>query len=165
MSNARMTFRFGDNESDKPENKGIPTSSTFAALSEEIPHSPTPTPTPTRLNTTPSWTPEDIPGDWGETMLTGSTVPEPYQRTDKNEILDEPEYNYNHLTAYPGDEDESRSDENYGDHNWIADSENYSYKRNRPPRGWKMIGSVTGALVTGALFGMVILSFSIGKGP
>ncbi|MDN4605788.1 SPOR domain-containing protein [Paenibacillus sp. F6_3S_P_1C] len=159
MSNARMTFRFGDNESDKPENKGIPTSSTFAALSEEISHSPTPTPTPTRLNTTPSWTPEDIPGDWGETMLTGSTVPEPYQRTDKNEILDEPEYNYNHLTAYPGDEDESRSDENYGDHNWIADSENYSYKRNRPPRGWKMIGSVTGALVTGALFGMVILSF------
>lgn len=156
MSNARMTFRFGDNESDKPENKGIPTSSTFAALSEEIPQSPT----PTRLNTTPSWTPEDIPGDWGETVLTGSTVPEPYQKTDKDSKLDESEYNYNyHLTEYQGDEDENRSDENYGDHNWLADSENYSYKRNRPPRGWKMIGSVTGALVTGALFGMVILSF------
>lgn len=153
MSNARMTFRFGDNESDKPENKGIPTSSTFAALSEEIPHSPTPT--PTRLNTTPSWTPEEIPGDWGETMLTGSTVPEPYQRTK----LDEHEYNYNHVIAYPGDEGENRADENYGGHDWLADSENYSYKRNRPPRGWKMIGSVTGALVTGALFGMVILSF------
>ncbi|WP_053783098.1 SPOR domain-containing protein [Paenibacillus xylanivorans] len=156
MSNARMTFRFGDNESDKPENKGIPTSSTFAALSEEIPQSPT----PTRLNTTPSWTPEDIPGDWGETVLTGSTVPEPYQKTDKDSKLDESEYNYNyHLTEYPGDENENRSDENYGDHNWLADSENYSYKRNRPPRGWKMIGSVSGALVTGALFGMVILSF------
>ncbi|SEP07299.1 MULTISPECIES: SPOR domain-containing protein [unclassified Paenibacillus] len=157
MSNARMTFRFGDNESDKPENKGIPTSSTFAALSEEIPHSPTPT--PTQLNTTPSWTPEEIPGDWGETMLTGSTVPEPYPRTDKDSKLDEPGYSYKHLTAYPGEEDENRSDENYGGHDWLADSENYSYKRNRPPRGWKMIGSVTGALVTGALFGMVILSF------
>ncbi|MEK4055700.1 SPOR domain-containing protein [Paenibacillus sp. FSL F4-0087] len=156
MSNARMTFRFGDNESDKPENKGIPTSSTFAALSEEIPHSPTPT--PTQLNTAPSWTPEDIPGDWGETMLTGSTVPEPYQRTDKDSKLDEPGYSYNHLTAYPEDEDENRSDENYGGHDWLANSE-HSYKRNRPPRGWKMIGSVTGALVTGALFGMVILSF------
>ncbi|UPK42901.1 SPOR domain-containing protein [Paenibacillus pabuli] len=157
MSNARMTFRFGDNESDKPENKGINTSSTFAALSEDISQSPMPT--PTQLNTTPSWTPEDIPGDWGETTLTGSTVPEPYQRTDKDSKLDEPGYSYNQFTAYPGDEDENRIDEHYGGHDWLAESANYSYKRNRPPRGWKMIGSVTGALVTGALFGMVILSF------
>ncbi|WP_440112036.1 SPOR domain-containing protein [Paenibacillus sp. QZ-Y1] len=155
MSNARMTFRFGDNESDKPENKGISTSSTFTALSEEIPKSPT----STRLDATPSWTPEDIPGDWGETMLTGSTVPEPYLRSDNDSSRDEPKYIYSNHAVYPEDEDKDLSNKNDGDHDWLADRDNYSYKRNRPPRGWKMIGSVTGALVTGALFGMVILSF------
>ncbi|MGC5774930.1 SPOR domain-containing protein [Paenibacillus pabuli] len=157
MSNARMTFRFGDNESDKPENRGISTSnSTIEAMNEEVPQHPT----PLHSNTAHVWSPEDIPVDWGETMLTGSTVPVSYQRTDKGSEPDDfDSSSYNRFTAYPGEEDEDRSDENYGDHNWLTDNENYSYKRNRPPRGWKMIGSVTGALVTGALFGVVILSF------
>ncbi|MEC0126310.1 SPOR domain-containing protein [Paenibacillus pabuli] len=157
MSNARMTFRFGDNESDKPENRGISTSSsTIETMNEEVPQNPT----PLQSNTAHVWSPEDIPVDWGETMLTGSTVPVSYQRTDNGSEPDDfDSSSYNRFTAYPGEEDENRSDENYGDHNWLADNENYSYKRNRPPRGWKMIGSVTGALVTGALFGVVILSF------
>ncbi|MFC9711718.1 SPOR domain-containing protein [Paenibacillus sp. NPDC056933] len=157
MSNARMTFRFGDKESDKPENRGISTSSsTIETMNEEVPQNPT----PSQSNRAHVWSPEDIPVDWGETMLTGSTVPVSYPGADKGSEPDNLDsFNYNRFTAYPGEEDENRSDENYGDHNWLADSENYSYKRNRPPRGWKMIGSVTGALVTGALFGMVILSF------
>ncbi|WP_017692608.1 SPOR domain-containing protein [Paenibacillus sp. PAMC 26794] len=165
MSNARMTFRFGDHESDKPENKGISASSPLVTLSEELSHNQTLT--PKRTDTTPAWTPEDISGDWGETVLTSSTVPEPDQRVSQDSSLDEVHYlgsrsgyGYHNHTDDPEEErrDLSNTHDDQG-HDWLADSENYSYKRNRPPRGWKMIGSVTGALVTGALFGMVILSF------
>ncbi|WP_458123834.1 SPOR domain-containing protein [Paenibacillus sp. Z3-2] len=165
MSNARMTFRFGDHESDKPESKRISASSPLVTLSEELPHNHTLT--PKQMDTTPSWTPEDIPGDWGETVLTSSTVPEPEQRMSPDSNFDEAHYlgdrsgyGYHNHIADPDEErrDLSNTHDDQG-HDWLADSENYSYKRNRPPRGWKMIGSVTGALVTGALFGMVILSF------
>lgn len=165
MSNARMTFRFGDHESDKPENKGISTSSPLVTLSENLPHNQPLT--PKRMDTTPSWTPEDISGDWGETVLTSSTVPEPDERVSHDSSFDEVHYlgnrsGYGYHNQSDDSEEERRDLSNTHDdqgHDWLADSENYSYKRTRPPRGWKMIGSVTGALVTGALFGMVILSF------
>lgn len=167
VSNARMTFRFGDHESDKPENKRISASSPLVTLSEELPRNQPLT--PKQMDTTPSWTPEDIPGDWGETVPTSSTVPEPDERVSHNSNLnlDEAHYfgnrsGYGYVNHTDNPEEERRDLSNTHDdqgHDWLADSENYSYKRNRPPRGWKMIGSVTGALVTGALFGMVILSF------
>ncbi|OZB91138.1 SPOR domain-containing protein [Paenibacillus sp. XY044] len=37
--------------------------------------------------------------------------------------------------------------------------EEYSYRPHRPGSLWKVIGTVTGAIVTGALFGLVVLSF------
>ncbi|WFR64846.1 hypothetical protein P9222_12770 [Paenibacillus amylolyticus] len=170
MSNARMTFRFGDHESDKPENKRISASSPLVTLSEELPHhQPL---TPKQMDTTPSWTPEDIPGDWGETVLTSSTVPEPDERVSHDSNLNlEPHY-FESRSGYGYDnhndylEEERRDLSNIHDdqgHDWLADSENYSYKRNRPPRGWKMIGSVTGALVTGALLAWLFFHFSIKK--
>lgn len=138
MSNARMTFRFGDHESDKPENKGISTSSPLVMLSEDLPHNQPLT--PKRMDTTPSWTPEDIPGDWGETVLTSSTVPEPDERVSHNSSFDEVHYlgnrsghGYQYHTDDPEEErrDLSNTHDDQG-HDWLADSENYSYKRNRP---------------------------------
>ncbi|OXL85192.1 hypothetical protein BCV73_20410 [Paenibacillus sp. SSG-1] len=37
--------------------------------------------------------------------------------------------------------------------------EEYSYRPHRPGSIWKVVGTVTGAIVTGALFGLVVLSF------
>lgn len=140
VSNARMTFRFGDHESDKPENKRISASSPLVTLNEELPHNPPLT--PKQMDTTPSWTPEDIPGDWGETVLTSSTVPEPDERVsrDSNLNLDEPHYfgnrsGYGYVNHTDNPEEERRDLFNTHDdqgHDWLADSENYSYKRNRP---------------------------------
>lgn len=162
MSNARMTFRFGENESDKPNHKDEKVIGTFPSLSDEISHSAP------RIDVAPSWTPEDIPGDWGETTLTGTSILEPDQRKDRNLDPVQSKYVYSDHTVYPDEnEKELPEDSDYAGHDWMADRDHYSYKRNRPPRGWKMIGSVTGALVTGALFGMVILSFfnREGTGP
>ncbi|WP_413036630.1 SPOR domain-containing protein [Paenibacillus xylanilyticus] len=151
-----MTFRFGENESDKPNYKEEKVVGAFPSLTDEISQSSA------RMDSTPSWTPEDIPGDWGEITLPGTSLleSESDQRKDKNSDLMQPQYVYSDRVMDPEEnERELPDDSNYGGHDWMADRDHYSYKRNRPPRGWKMIGSVTGALVTGALFGMVILSF------
>ncbi|NUU74480.1 SPOR domain-containing protein [Paenibacillus xylanilyticus] len=156
MSNARMTFRFGENESDKPNYKEEKVVGAFPSLTDEISQSSA------RMDSTPSWTPENIPGDWGEITLPGTSLleSESDQKKDKNSELMQPQYVYSDRVIDPGEnERELTDDSSYEGHDWMADRDHYSYKRNRPPRGWKMIGSVTGALVTGALFGMVILSF------
>ncbi|PQP80045.1 hypothetical protein C0Q44_29510 [Paenibacillus sp. PCH8] len=142
MSNARMTFRFGDHKSDKPENKRISASSPLVTLNEELSHNQTIT--PKQMDTTPSWTPEDIPGDWGETVLTSSAVPEPDQQMSHDSKFNEVQYlgnrsGYDNHMADPEGEhrDLSNAHDDHQGHDWLADSENYSYKRNRPPRAGK----------------------------
>nr|WP_154960645.1 SPOR domain-containing protein [Paenibacillus xylanexedens] len=151
MSNARMTFRFGDQESDKLEKQGMTASSTLVAMNENLPNTvqSLPKPEPDTNNTTgSSMAVEDMPMDWGGTILAdASRSPHTNYASDRNMQDDKYEF------------DSERSQDLDQGHNWMIESENYSYKRNRPPKGWKMIGSVSGALVTGALFGMVILSF------
>ncbi|MGQ8874835.1 SPOR domain-containing protein [Paenibacillus sp. TSA_86.1] len=175
MSNARMTFRFGDHESDKLGNQEMPASSPLVKMNEDLtePFQPLPKPGLDQNNTTvPSWIAEDVPVDWGGTILadasrSGSerskhTDSLKYQSSDPDAGSD-PRSTYtdyaSDLSAKHDPYDIERSQDLDQGHNWIVDSENYSYKRNRPPKGWKMIGSVSGALVTGALFGMVVLSF------
>lgn len=150
MSNARMTFRFGDQESDKLEKQGMTASSTLVTMNENLPNTvqSLPKPEPDTNNTSgSSMAVEDMPMDWGGTILAdASRSPHTNYASDRNMQDDKYEF------------DSERSQDLDQGHNWMVESENYSYKRNRPPRGWKMIGSVSGALVTGALFGMVILS-------
>ncbi|WP_366293781.1 SPOR domain-containing protein [Paenibacillus sp. AN1007] len=179
MSNARMTFRFGDRESDKLENKEMPSSSPLVTTNDDIPYTLQTLPKPEPENNSmaaPSWTAEDMPVDWGGTILADAsrTETERLKHTDSmdyrsadsdtNSLSDSDSHStYSDITSernvqYDLYESPRSQDLDQG-HNWMVESENYSYKRNRPPRGWKMIGSVSGALVTGALFGMVILSF------
>lgn len=150
MSNARMTFRFGDQESDKLEKQGMTASSTLVTMNENLPNTvqSLPKPEPDTNNTTgSSMAVEDMPMDWGGTILAdASRSPHTNYASDRNMQDDKYEF------------DSERSQDPDQGHNWMIESENYSYKRNRPPKGWKMVGSVSGALVTGALFGMVILS-------
>lgn len=165
MSNARMTFRFGDKESDKPVNKGQSMVGEPFVLKEEISRNQE----PLHIAKTPAWEPEDIPVDWGETVLTSVNPPEPdsdfrsisKRGQDHKPVATESPYGYSEPYDYLPEDDQAtaRNNPEYTDHDWLASHDQYSYKRNRPPRGWKMIGSVTGALVTGALFGIVILSF------
>lgn len=165
MSNARMTFRFGDKESDKPVNKGQSMVGEPFVLKEEISRNQE----PLHIAKTPAWEPEDIPVDWGETVLTSVNPPEPdpdfrsisKRGQDLKPMVTESPYGYSEPVDYLHEDDQAtaRNNQEYTDHDWSASHDQYSYKRNRPPRGWKMIGSVTGALVTGALFGIVILSF------
>nr|WP_154985520.1 SPOR domain-containing protein [Paenibacillus xylanexedens] len=175
MSNARMTFRFGDQESDKLEKQGMTASSTLVTMNENLPNTvqSLPKPEPDTNNTSgSSMAVEDMPMDWGGTILADASRSESDRRKHTNLM----NYRNSHLdvdsdprstdtndvsdlnTPYDEYESERSQDLDQG-HNWMIESENYSYKRNRPPRGWKMIGSVSGALVTGTLFGMVILSF------
>ncbi|WP_145335308.1 SPOR domain-containing protein [Paenibacillus xylanexedens] len=175
MSNARMTFRFGDRESDKLGDQEIPASSTLVTMNGNLSNKAQTlaNPEPDKNNTTvSSWTAEDMPVDWGGTILADATRSESnrlkhpdslnYQSSDSDVDFDSrsayTNYTSDRNAQYDPYESERIDDLDQG-HNWMAESENYSYKRNRPPRGWKMIGSVSGALVTGALFGMVILSF------
>lgn len=157
MSNARMTFRFGDQESDKLQSKEIQASSSLFTNHEDVsfeleaPPKPESEMSSLKSNSTgPTWPAEDMPVDWGGTILADASRSELHhlesgRTNDESRLLD-----------HRNDDYEFDLDQG---HNWIAESDNYSYKRNRPPRGWKMIGSISGALVTGALFGMVILSF------
>ncbi|MDT0126451.1 SPOR domain-containing protein [Paenibacillus sp. RRE4] len=175
MSNARMTFRFGDQESDKLGDQEIPASSTLVTVNGNLSNKAQTlvNPEPDKNNTTvSSWTAEDMPVDWGGTILADAARSESnrlkhtdslnYQSSDSDVDFDSrsayTNYTSDRNAQYDPYESERIDDLDQG-HNWMAESENYSYKRNRPPRGWKMIGSVSGALVTGALFGMVILSF------
>ncbi|MEY8740213.1 SPOR domain-containing protein [Paenibacillus tundrae] len=165
MSNARMTFRFGDKESDKPVNKGQSVVEEPFVLKEEIPQNQE----PLHIAKTPAWEPEVIPVDWGETVLTSMSPSEPgsdfrsnpKRGQDHKPNATESPYAYSEPfdNLHEDDPASTRNNPEYTDHDWLATHDQYSYKRNRPPRGWKMIGSVTGALVTGALFGIVILSF------
>jgi len=175
VSNARMTFRFGDQESDKLESEETPTSSPLVTRNEELSNAFQPqrnSEPGTNHTTVPSWTAEDMPVDWGGTILADASRSESdrleytdslnYRNLDpeldfapRTNDVDSPSNQDEHYDPY---ESERSHDLDQG-HNWMVETENYSYKRNRPPKGWKMIGSVSGALVTGALFGMVILSF------
>lgn len=177
MSNARMTFRFGDQESDKLGNQEMPASSTLVTTNGNLSNTVQTLPNPEldKNNTTvSSWTAEDMPVDWGGTILADASRSGPerlnhmdslnYRTSDLNVDFDlRPNYTDSasdrNAQYDPYESESERSEDLDQGHNWMIESENYSYKRNRPPRGWKMIGSVSGALVTGALFGMVILSF------
>lgn len=177
MSNARMTFRFGDQESDKLGNQEMPGSRTLVTMNENLPNTvqPLPKPEPDKNNTTvSSWAAEDMPVDWGGTILADASRSgsDHLRYTDSlNYRTSDPDVDFDHRLTYTDsasdrnkqydsyESESERSQDLDQGHNWIVETENYSYKRNRPPRGWKMIGSVSGALVTGALFGIVILSF------
>lgn len=156
MNNARMTFRFGENDANKLQNEGRLAPPTLQEEKEEMPHAPA------RIDIAPQWSAEEIPGDWGETILTVTGGLEPGKGMDKHSPEREyPQAGYaNERRELPAanESDDPWSGE-YTDHNWVSEHNHYSYQRNRAPRGWKMIGSVTGAVVTGALFGLVILSF------
>ncbi|WP_427052240.1 SPOR domain-containing protein [Paenibacillus sp. TC-CSREp1] len=157
MSNARMTFRFGNQESDKLQSKEMQAYSPLLTNPEDVPFVVEEPPKPEsemssvkRSSTGPTWPAEDMPVDWGGTILADAS------RTELHHLESVRTKDDNHLLDHRNDDYEFDLDQG---HNWIAESNNYSYKRIRPPRGWKMLGSISGALVTGALFGMVILSF------
>ncbi|CAH1201054.1 SPOR domain-containing protein [Paenibacillus sp. JJ-223] len=156
MNNARMTFRFGEHDAVKPQNEGRLAPATLQAANEEITHAPA------SIDSAPQWSAEEIPGDWGETLPILTEGLKPGKGMDKHASEREyPQAGYaNERRDLPeASEAVDPWNEEYADHNWVSEHNHYSYQRNRAPRGWKMIGSVTGAIVTGALFGLVILSF------
>ncbi|CAI6082828.1 hypothetical protein PAECIP112173_03693 [Paenibacillus sp. JJ-100] len=173
MSNARMTFRFGDRESDKLDSKETLTARPLVTKNEEKPYTSQTLSQPEADENNTAMpahilTAEDIPVDWGGTILADASRPES-EHLRHTLVQKEGQSDFDSRSTYINDAtdqneqyDPYESDQNHvldQGHNWMVETENYSYKRNRPPRGWKMIGSVSGALVTGALFGVVILSF------
>ncbi|PYE44447.1 SPOR domain-containing protein [Paenibacillus barcinonensis] len=158
MSNARMTFRFGNQESDKLQGEEMLASGSLVTNEEDMPYvseeklkPESETSSVTGSSTAPTWQAEELPVDWGGTILADASRSELHH-------LESKQSKHNNVPNYRNEDSEFEFDVDQG-HNWMIESDNYSYKRNRPPRGWKMIGAISGALVTGALFGMVILSF------
>lgn len=102
---------------------------------------------------------------WDEMMTSGSQYPN-QDHLDEDYKQDDPNL-YQSDDIYDGSDYLTGSISGSSVHmvDGVPAEENFSYRPHRPTSLWKVIGTVTGAVVTGALFGFVVLSlFKDGSG-
>lgn len=175
MNKARMTFRFNEESSHKPESaqkkeeKAIPTKSE-ERVGQDLPRLEHVEASPTSRYETPrkaaannrdhltvisgpidGWSdPFNKEDPWSE-MLAGQ---QPFSEREDSEER----YDLDALDHGDGYIDHTDDWRNLADAVYPEIGEG-TYRPRKPASPWKIIGTITGAIVTGALFGFVVLSF------